>query len=197
MKRRSILAGAGLFVGTGGFALGTGAFTSVSAERSISIDTASDAQAFLRLDPNDPNYPNSAYATESDGMVKIDISAGSEGNFNGTGVSPFASTVLGEVLPIENQGTQDVRVSVASESLSPGDPLELFATSVPGRSGRMSLLEGASGDRPIIAPGESFALGFAIDAETKDKVETLEDEIFDGDGLQVTITASAEEVPNQ
>lgn len=197
MKRRSILAGAGVFVGTGGMALGTGAFTSVSAERSISVETASDAQAFLRLDPNDSNYPNSAYATESDGMVEIDVSAGSEGDFDGTGVSPFASTVLGEVLPVENQGTQDVQVSVASGDLSPDDPLQLFATNVPNQSGKLDLLEGASGDRPIIGPGESFALGFAIDAETSDKIDTLENGIFDGDGLQVTITASAEEVPDQ
>jgi len=194
MKRRSILAGAGLLVGTGGMALGTGAFTSVSAERSISIDTASDSQAFLRLDPDDPNYPNSAYATETDGMIEIDVTSGAEGEFDGTGVSPFANTVLGEVLPVGNQGTQAVEVSITSEDLSPDDPFKLFATNVPNQSGQLNLLKGASGDRPIIAPGESFALGFAIDAETSEKIDTLENDIFDGDGLQVTIYADSEEV---
>lgn len=194
MKRRSILAGAGLLVGTGGAALGTGAFTSVSAERSISIETSSDAQAFLRLDPDDQGYPNSEYAAESDGIIEIDVTPDSEGDFDGAGVSPFASTTLEEVFPVENQGTQDVEVSVTSPNLSPEDPFELFATNVPGQSGRLNLLDGASGSRPIIALGQSFALGFAVDTETENKIETLNTEIFGGSGLEVTIIADAEEV---
>ena len=109
-------------------------------------------------------------------------------------MSPFASTTLEEVFPVENQGTQDVEVSVTSPNLSPEDPFELFATNVPGQSGRLNLLDGASGSRPIIAPGQSFALGFAVDTETENKIETLNTEIFGGSGLEVTIIADAEEV---
>ena len=105
MNRRKLIIGVGSAAAGVATIFGTGAFSSVSAERSVSIETASDAQAFLGLNPDSSNHPNSGYATESNGMVEIDVSAGSEGDFNGAGVSPFASTVLERILPVENQGT--------------------------------------------------------------------------------------------
>ena len=194
MRRRRFLASVGGLAAAGSAALGTGAFTSVEAERNISIGTSANAKAFVRLDPDNRNYTNSGYVTESDGIIQIDVTPRTEGDFDGAGVSPFISATPEEAFPVENQGTQDVEVSVTSPNLSPEDPFELFATNVPGQSGRLNLLDGASGSRPIIAPGQSFALGFAVDTETEKKIETLNTEIFGGSGLEVTIIADAEEV---
>jgi len=48
-NRRKFIAGLGALATGSAAAVGTGAFTSVSAERSVTIDTADDAYAFLRL----------------------------------------------------------------------------------------------------------------------------------------------------
>ena len=194
MKRRKTLIGLGALATSGVAAVGTGAFDLVSARRDVSIEVADDADALLGLDPT--SLENSAYAVESDGIVEIDVTENTETSDDvfTDGVSPYAVTQIEEVIEVTNQGTQDVEISIVSDDLSVGDPFVLIATDVPEQDGPLGLLQGADGDRPIISPGHSFALGFIVDAETDDKIETLEDEIFDGTGLPLTITADTEEV---
>ena len=149
MNRHSVLPGAGLLVGTGDAALGAGAFANFSAERSISIETSSNAKVFLRLDPDTQNYTNSGYITESNGIIQIDVTPRAEGDFDGTGANPFMSATPEEVFPVEIKRTQDVEAPVTLTNLSPGDPSELFATNVPRQRGQLSLLDEASGSRSI------------------------------------------------
>jgi len=196
MKRRTLLGTAAGAVG-GVSIIGSGAFTVAQADRDITVDVADDADALLGLDPD--SLDNAAYATESDGIVGVDISPNADGDFDGEGVSPFARTTIEEVIEVINQGTQDVAVTVES-----GDPsleelegdFELFATDPDDDSDdRANLREGTDIDDElqIIGPGDSFALGFEINGigKSPDELSDLEDEISD---LTVTITASAEEV---
>ena len=197
MKRRTAILGLGSLVISGGLAAGTGAFTVVEADRDITVDVADDAEALLGLDPD--TLDNAAYATESDGIVGVDISPDADGDFEGEGVSPFARTTIEEVIEVTNQGTQDVAVFVEASDPSldelDGD-FELFATDPDDDSDdRANLREGTDIDDElqVIGAGDSFALGFEINGIGKnpDELTELEDEISD---LTVTITASAEEV---
>jgi hypothetical protein len=90
---------------------GTGAFSSVEAERNVSVEVAGDASALLRIAPFDG--PNGAYATGADdGALSLDFT-GSNGNIDGEGVNQDAISNFNEVFLIENQGTQEVELSVS------------------------------------------------------------------------------------
>ncbi|MES3160230.1 MAG: DUF1102 domain-containing protein, partial [Halorubrum sp.] len=166
MQRRKFILGLGAALASGSALIGSGAFTSVAAERDIAVNVADDAQALLRLDPDDTDYPNSAYATETDGVVEIDITEDGSG-FDGEGISPFATTTIEEVFPIENQGTQEVQVSVESTDLDGSDfedEVDFFATPDPNDDDQdfdqVSLLD----DSINIGVGEAVAAGLEVDA---------------------------------
>lgn len=80
------------------FASGSGAFTAVSAQRTVSVSTASDSNALLQL--TNHSGPNGQYASETDGELEITLD---NANLN-------ASTTLNDVFNITNQGTQTVGV---------------------------------------------------------------------------------------
>ena len=194
MNRRTLLSGLVFTAASSTIAISTGAFNTVEADRTIAVDVADDAQALLRLDPNDADYPNSAYATETDGIVEIDITEDGSG-FDGEGISPFATTTIEEVFPIENQGTQEVQVSVESADLDGSDfedQVDFFATPDPNDDDpgfeQVSLLD----DSIDIGVGEAVAAGLEVDATGED--EELDD--LEGllDDLKLTIIADAEEV---
>jgi hypothetical protein len=78
MKRRKFILGTGAAAASGASLLGSGAFTSVEADRNLAIDVAGDANAFLRLAPctlDGEEQPNGAYVHgHSDGTMSIDLS---------------------------------------------------------------------------------------------------------------------------
>lgn len=189
MNRRKILIGMGALFSGATATLGTGAFSAVEADRQVTIDVAEDADAYLGLDPNHEDYSNSAYATGEDGIVKIDLTKGTEtskGVF-ADGVSPQAVTRIEEVLPVRNQGTQEVQVSITSKDF-PIKKFDIFGTEIPNQNDT-SLTEEPF---PNLEAGDSLALGLEIDA-TGD-IEELEDQI---ESLEVTVNASAEDVSDQ
>ena len=194
MNRRKVIFGAASIIAGGTAAIGTSAFSSVSANRTVTIDTVGDADALLRLDPDDDDYSNSAYATESEGVIEVDITEDGSG-FDGEGISPFAATTIAEVFPIENQGTQEVQVSVESAHLDENDfedQVDFFATPDPNDDDpdfdRVSLLNGSVD----IGVGEAVAAGLEIDATGSDEdLADLEDLLED---LELTIVANADEV---
>lgn len=87
----------------GGVALGTGAFTSVNAERTVSVETASDASALLGIEPG---VEGGEYVTQN-GAVGIDITGTQAG---GQGVNGNAITAIDQLLEVTNNGTTDVAV---------------------------------------------------------------------------------------
>jgi hypothetical protein len=99
----------------GGAVLGTGAFTSVQAERTVNVETAGDENAFLGLEPaiNDQNnrYPN-AQQPDNGGYVNdqgdtLEITIGDQGS-GGSGVNLNAITHIDRVFQVTNNGTQPV-----------------------------------------------------------------------------------------
>ena len=69
-NRRSVLIGLGGLVAGGGALLGTGAFTTVEAERTVNVQTAGDASAFLGLTPA---RDGDEFVSETDGTIQIDL----------------------------------------------------------------------------------------------------------------------------
>ncbi len=106
----------GSLVAGGAAAMGTGAFTSVSAERTVNVSVADDSDAFLQIQPSDG--ANNAYADESNGTIEfnIDDTAG----VNGEGLNDDARTIIRDIFNITNQGTQDVYVFIENEDIPDG-----------------------------------------------------------------------------
>lgn len=90
MKRRKYLATLGTLAAGSAGAIGTGAFTSVSASRSVSVQTAADSNAFLALEAGDSGLVTGT----DDGTLEINLDGTAEGA-DGTGVNMNAVTTIG------------------------------------------------------------------------------------------------------
>jgi hypothetical protein len=110
MQRRKLLTAMGSLAAGGAAAMGTGAFTSVSANRTVNVSVADDANALLALEQAGTG-PNSQYAEVSDGEVTIDLDNSDTAN-GGSGVNGNAVTNVLDIFKIRNQGTQPVAVFV-------------------------------------------------------------------------------------
>jgi hypothetical protein len=117
MQRRKFIAGMGSLAAAGAAGIGTGAFSTVNAERSVSVSTAADSEALLALDPTGEN---SAYASGAGtGAVTIDISDSNDSGFSGdpNGVNTNALTQIFDIFKVRNQGTQAAVVYVDPTSV--------------------------------------------------------------------------------
>ena len=125
MKRRTLLGSAAMTFG-GASVLGTNAFTSVEAERSVSVDVVGDASAFLKLEPCDhersvevsdeddeisPEINPSDAVVVKDGMMRIDLTKHNH-KLAGHGVTEDSVWRFPNALDITNQGSQPVCVDM-------------------------------------------------------------------------------------
>lgn len=116
MKRRRLLTGIGTLAGASSLALGTSAFTSVSAERSVDIDVSADAYGFLRLRPLvdeglGEDSPSTGRSSTDGQTVEFQIPGDGEGeNSNAEGVGTDSIYEFRGLLGISNQGTQSITV---------------------------------------------------------------------------------------
>lgn len=101
MNRRNVLVGLGTVVAGGGAALGTGAFSSVEAERTVTVETVGDDAALLQFSaPED--YNGFELEDEGDGAATIVF----------TDLNEDADTSFSGALQIQNTGSEDVSLSV-------------------------------------------------------------------------------------
>jgi hypothetical protein len=116
MQRRNLLIGMGSIAAGGAATIGTGAFTSVEANRNVTVEVAGDASAFLSIDgakKEDGQYtPNAVeYVNNVDGSVNLDFTGDDDtGTDIGSGINDNATTIFDDLLQITNQGTQGVYV---------------------------------------------------------------------------------------
>jgi len=131
MKRRTLLGTAAMTFG-GASVLGTNAFTSVEAQRSVTVDVVGDASAFLKLEPcghggsvdvddadgdddeggevNPGISPSDAIVVE-DGMIRIDLTKHNH-KLAGHGITENSVWRFPNALDITNQGSQPVCVDL-------------------------------------------------------------------------------------
>lgn len=191
MKRRKFILGTGAAAASGASLLGSGAFTSVSAERSIAVDVVGDADAFLRLGPctiDGDQQPNGAYVQgHVDGTMSIDLSDSND-QVIGSGVNADALSRFHNVFEVCNQGTQSVCVDFAVDA-----PVIPNGTDVPDRydfeDGDLAVVfyrgddpsdkinvDALEADRPGATPlavGDCQCLGFEVRAFGFDTDEDL------------------------
>ena len=118
MERRKFLIGAGALASGSAAAVGTGAFTSVTADRTVNISTSEDSDAFLAFETG--SATNSAYVSENDnGTLSLDLDA--DAGAGGSGVNKEGTTQINDIFKIRNQGSQDVVVYVDPNSISSSD----------------------------------------------------------------------------
>lgn len=112
INRRNILITLGAVVGGGGALVGTGAFTTVSAARSVDVNTAGDASAFLTI------TGDGTYVTDDsdNGTLTIDL-GGSDSN----GFNQEAITTLDGVVTITNNAADDSSATVGVSTADPGE----------------------------------------------------------------------------
>ncbi|MFB6148561.1 MAG: DUF1102 domain-containing protein [Halobacteriales archaeon] len=145
-----------------GVITGTGAFTTVSAERTATVSVAGDSSALLQLQAS--SGPNGGYATETAGQLEIDLS----------GVNIDARTTADNVFNITNQGTQNVTVYINASSGDHTETVTFYAGPV-------------ADDNPIdseatayeLGVGDSVSISMGIDTRNKGFTgsETLVSEI--------------------
>jgi hypothetical protein len=135
MERRKFLIGAGSAAIGSSALIGSGAFTSVQADRTVSIRAAGDANAFLSIskaeDEGGNDYPNAQEYVEVDnstGEVSLDFTQSDDTNGSATGINRNAKSTFDNLLDITNNGTQDVVLSVKSDLIaSQGGFLGIYA----------------------------------------------------------------------
>ena len=166
MQRRKFVVGLGALASGSAAAVGTGAFTSVEADRQVDVQVASDANAYLSLDNSGAS--NDAYFDASGDEYAVDFADSGNG---GTGVNPNADTVAESVFTIENQGTQEVTVSLSGSSdiSVQGQGTEVSA---PSSDGINASLDDDAGDATL-GVGESIDVDFGINSGTSDLSGTL------------------------
>ncbi|MDH5018895.1 hypothetical protein [Halobacterium rubrum] len=188
MKRRNFIATLGLATTSGATLLGTGAFTSVQAERSISVAVADDAYAYLRL-----NERGKGERSETDGgTLEFSIPGDDEGEYptgnptdpDGLGtdsVYRFGADAAHDesgLFAVRNRGTQPVEVYSTQGSTEGVPSVTMFDVD----SG--DLLTESSPSAPLGVGAGPLVCGLEIDTHGV----PIQDEAYDVD---LTINAVA------
>lgn len=178
MRRRNFIAGLGSLTAAGAAAVSTGAFTSVSADRSVTVEVADDDAALLGLEPS-PG-PNGAYASQSGGTLALDFSDTDAG---GSGVGTDSVYQFDDVFRVTNRGTQPVYVWVTLDFSSVGfGPGDVYF--YPDRDEDEKLRDGS--DEVLgLGVGQSASVGVYVDSAA----------VTSGGTLSATIHANADK-PN-
>lgn len=106
MNRRNALLGLGAIATGGGALFGSGAFSTVTAERSVTLSSTGDASANLQMTVSNANVATTA----SDGEIAIDAS----------GFNVNSTTVYEAVITITNTGNNSVWVAADAISAISG-----------------------------------------------------------------------------
>ena len=195
-SRRNVIIGLGGLVAGGGALIGTGAFTAVEAQRSVTVETAGDADAFLGLEP----AANEDYVQiNEDGLLEIDIS----------GLNGRAVTTFDPLFTMINNGTQtvqpwmDIEVDEVSGDVEPEDiedsiifyAKDVMLTGI-GPTDRMeSTGQGNSPGRGGVTyhhdPGDEVEWGLEIDFTDEHGPEITDGDI-DSEDIELTATIGAE-----
>jgi len=137
-----------------GLVTASGAFTSVSAERTVSVNVADDANALLGLEGNSSS-DNANYVTTENGQVVIDLDQ-TVSPGGGSGVNKNATTRFDHLLNVSNQGSQTATITA---ELSGSTPAGVTSVSLYDSNDGSSI--GPGSGNPIGA-GNQMSLGLEI-----------------------------------
>lgn len=156
MNRRRLLELLGLATASSGAVMGTGAFSSVTAERKVSVSVVEDRGAFLKLIPDDDS--GLVRTNASDGTLEFDIPGlnnASKPNL-GEGVGSDSSYAFLNLVEVTNQGTTDAQLYSRGSNLPP----EIERVGLVGPNG--APLIGSENTVPLTL-GETLSMGLFIE----------------------------------
>jgi len=152
----------------------SGAFTTVSAERTVTVDTAGDANALLALEGNSSG--TGEYVTTENDQIVIDLS--SPGNQGAEGVNLNATTSMSYMINVTNNGDQEVDFYVTVTDNSNAVDLVFYNGSTYTTSSNIT----GSTNGVQIGSGDQISIGLQI--VTDDSSSTI--------GINETVTFHAE-----
>jgi len=117
LNRRNTLIGLGTIVAGGGAALGTGAFSSVEADRDVSLETTGDSDALLQLEV-------SGELAGTGDTISID----------GDDLNLDALTTYSGALTVRNNSDNSITVGITDGSVGSGQGTNLIETGTSGLS---------------------------------------------------------------
>jgi hypothetical protein len=109
MQRRKYLAALGSAAAGGAAMMGTGAFASVEATRTVTVNVVGDRAAYLGLDETSP------YARVTNGQLVLDFSNNGSG---GQGVNIDSVSTFDGVFKMTNNGPNDLDITVDKSGLA-------------------------------------------------------------------------------
>lgn len=119
MERRKFVVGLGSLAAGGAAAMGTGAFSRVSSERTMSVQAVKDDDAYLGLKETDS--PNESYVDfDDDNHLRIRLDGDNKTEGGGIGVNSDSTTVVKDLFKIVNQGKQKIHLFVYKIGPNPG-----------------------------------------------------------------------------
>lgn len=186
MKRRSLILSVGA-VATGGAAIGTGAFTTAEAERTLNIEVAEENTAILSLSQVADNDTGDFVQVGSQNN-ELSFDFNDTPGTGGEGVGTDSTYRFDRLFAVENQGAQTVyfEADFPDEESDFGEELENIGIYVEEADADEFLLDGENAVLEL-GVGEAAELGFKIDTDGID-VNILDDFTLDS-----TVSATGEE----
>jgi len=162
LTRRNALIGLGTVAAGAGVIGGTGAFTSVEAERTVNISTAGDGSAALTLEGTGSSNANE-YVSTSGGTIQLDLNDTSSGN-GSSGLNKNAKTTIDNLVKITNNGSQQLNTLFVEITNDSGNTISGIFKFTKGSDGGETLgnnvdLTQGSG----LSSGSSVVFGLIID----------------------------------
>lgn len=193
VSRRNVLIGLGGLVAGSGALFATGAFTTVQAQRTVTIETAGDAGAFLALTA--ARSGGEFVSTTSDNRIQINLD-GSDAT--ASGLNRGATSRFENLVDVTNQGTEDVdsltfQFDVTGADQNDNDVADALkitsGDTTIAADGSQNLIdesdEGGVGD-DILSPGESVPFGIEVDL-----LNSNVEDISGNPTITLTITAES------
>ncbi|WP_227131107.1 hypothetical protein [Halorubellus salinus] len=109
MDRRKFMLGLGSLAAGGAAAIGTGAFASVEATRTVTVDVVGDQSAYLGLNEDSP------YAANVGKQLQLNFGPNNNG---GQGVNADAVTTFDGVFRMTNNGPNDLDITIDKSGLA-------------------------------------------------------------------------------
>jgi len=190
MQRRNLLIGMGSLAAGGAAAMGTGAFSSAEANRTLDIAVKGDSSAYLALEEG-PNTDVAQDAVDvTSGTIELDFNGDDAGDDNGGGLNQNAVTEFTNILAARNQGSTGIIFGVDTTPLRSKswiNDFNVYAHNDPGSpeyDGEYFSANGAypasvstpSGNQDPLVDlnvGEEVDLSFQVDTNEESQSETV------------------------
>jgi hypothetical protein len=178
MERRKFLIGMGSLAAGSAAAVGSGAFTSVEADRVMTIQVADDPDGYLKLSAN--GNTNSFISSVNDSTLEFNVGRREiEGEPNPEGVNPDAVSQFDDAFRMANHGTQSVDVWFETGDL----PVTFYRHGDPDGNS----LNGWENRKQGLGVGAHMTPGIEIDT-----TDVTQDELTEG-ALSGTVTIYAQD----